>query len=102
LLRRLGGNGMQIHFLGSGGYRANERRHTMCVMLPEAGVVFDAGTGAFRVAERVVTDELHLFLSHAHLDHIVGLSYFLVPLMQGRIRKMFLHTAPEYFEAVKT
>lgn len=93
---------MQIHFLGSGGYHPNERRHTMCVMLPEVGVVFDAGTGAFRVAERVTTDELHLFLSHAHLDHIVGLSYFLVPLMQGRIRKMFLHTAPEYFEPVRT
>jgi ribonuclease BN (tRNA processing enzyme) len=93
---------MRIHFLGTGGYHPNERRHTLCVMVPEAGVVFDAGTGAFRVADRIETDELHVFLSHAHLDHIAGLTYFLVPLMQGRLKRAVLHSAPQYLDAVRT
>lgn len=93
---------MQLQFLGSGGYHPNERRHTACVMLPETGVLFDAGTGAFRAAGRAETDELHVFLSHAHLDHIVGLTYFLVPLMTGRIRRVLLYGVPRCLDAVKT
>lgn len=93
---------MRIHFLGSGGYHPNERRQTACVMLPETGVIFDAGTGAFRVAEHIETEELHVFLSHAHLDHIVGLTYFLVPLMTGRVQRIFVHGTQKCLEAVRT
>lgn len=47
----------------------------MCVMLPEVGVVLDAGTAFFRVREKLQTSQLHVLLSHAHLDHVVGLSF---------------------------
>src|SRR5579871_6726587 len=66
---------MILQFLGTGGYHPNERRHTACLLLPEVGVVFDAGTGAFRIRERLRTPDIQLFLTHAHLDHVVGLTY---------------------------
>ena len=44
-------------------------------MLPEVGVVLDAGTGFYRVREHLRTSELDVFLTHAHLDHVVGLTY---------------------------
>lgn len=92
---------MRIHFLGTGGYHPNERRHTACVMLPETGVLLDAGTGCFRVAQRIQTDELQVFLSHSHLDHIVGLTYFLVPLALGQIKTIALHGTPPTLDAIK-
>ena len=92
---------MRIVFLGTVGYHPNEHRETTCLMLPEAGVVFDAGTGFFRVAEHLQTDELDIFLSHAHLDHVVGLTYFLVPILTGRCRAARLHGQPEKLEAVR-
>ena len=43
---------MKILLLGTAGYHPSETRHTACVMLPEAGIVLDAGTGFFRVREQ--------------------------------------------------
>jgi len=74
---------MEVHFLGTTGYHPNSQRHTMCVMLPELGLVLDAGTGFFRVREHLVTRDLNILLSHTHLDHVVGLSFlFDVPLQE--------------------
>ncbi|MGE3314538.1 MAG: MBL fold metallo-hydrolase [Planctomycetaceae bacterium] len=70
-------------------------------MLPEIGVIFDAGTGFFRVAAQLETDAVEIFLSHAHLDHIAGLTYFLVPLMNGSVKRARIHGKPETLEAVR-
>src|SRR3989344_630692 len=64
---------MDIHFLGTVGWHPNETRHTACVMVPELGIVFDAGSGFFRAGKLAQTGELHIFLSHYHWDHIIGL-----------------------------
>ncbi len=92
---------MRVQFLGTGGYHPNERRHTACVMLPEIGLVFDAGTSFFRVQPRLETQEVDIFLSHAHLDHIAGLTFFLVPLLQGPIRKARVHANRQTLDAVR-
>ena len=42
---------MRLVLLGTTGYHANDRRQTACLMLPEVGVVFDAGSGFYRVSE---------------------------------------------------
>lgn len=73
---------MQIHFLGTTGYHPNAQRHTMCVMIPTLGIVFDAGTGFFRVRDHLQTPELNILLSHAHLDHVIGLSFLFDVLYQ--------------------
>jgi|SRR5579863_7499063 len=93
---------MRATILGTGGYHPNEGRHTSCIMLPELGIIFDAGTSFFRVADRLKTRELFLFLTHAHLDHIVGLTFFLVPMFSGKVSRVLVQSAPEYLDAVQT
>lgn len=92
---------MRIEFLGTGGYHPNERRHTACVMLPEIGVIFDAGTSFFRVAEKVESKDIQVFLSHAHLDHIVGLTYFLIPIARGDVERFRIHGNEKTLNAVQ-
>src|SRR3954471_19173257 len=68
---------MKVVLLGTGGYYPTNRRHTACMMLPDFGVVLDAGTGMCRVGEFLQTERLDVFLTHAHLDHVAGLTYLL-------------------------
>jgi ribonuclease Z len=69
---------MKLVLLGTGGYLPTARRQTACLMLPEIGVVLDGGTGMYRLGKHLQTDHLDIFLSHAHLDHIAGLTYLLL------------------------
>lgn len=92
---------MRLLFLGTGGYHPNERRHTACLLLPDIGVMLDAGSSAFRVASRLVGTELDIFLTHAHLDHVQGLTYLLVPLFQGLITCCRVHASPATIAAVR-
>lgn len=92
---------MRIEFLGTGGFHPNERRHTACVLLPEVGIMFDAGTGVFRLPARLQMKELHVFLSHAHLDHICGLTCLLVPLLKGELHTCRIYAAADVLAAVK-
>lgn len=85
--------------LGTGGWIPTPRRETTCAILSRPGslFIFDAGTGLARLLEPRFRDELetdrevHLFLSHYHLDHIAGLVY--LPAM-FRGRTVYLH-APD-------
>lgn len=92
---------MRVEFLGTGGYHPNERRHTACVLLPDIGLAFDCGTSAFRLAPRVRTPELDVYLSHAHLDHIAGLTFLLVPLLQGTLSRVRVHANAKTLDAVR-
>ena len=92
---------MRLELLGTGGYFPNARRHTACVMLPEIGVMLDAGTGAFRAPSLLQTSELDIFLSHAHLDHVFGLTALLVPMIDGRLKSVRLHARAGVLDAVR-
>lgn len=93
---------MRACILGTGGYHPNEGRHTSCIMLPDLGIIFDAGTSFFRVADRLATRDLHIFLSHAHLDHIVGLTYFLIPMFSKQVDRVLVRSAQQYLDVVQT
>jgi ribonuclease Z len=82
---------MKLLLLGTTGYHPNEARHTACLMLPEMGVVLDAGTAMFRVREHLQTDSLDIFLTHAHLDHVIGLTYLFDVLHQKQIKRATVH-----------
>ncbi|MAT16464.1 MAG: metal-dependent hydrolase [Planctomyces sp.] len=91
---------MKLACIGTGGYFPNDRRHTAGYFFPEIGVLFDAGTSAYRVLEMRQTDEIDIFLSHAHLDHIVGLTYLLVPIHNRKLTAR-LHARAEDILAIK-
>lgn len=93
---------MRIVLLGTGGYHPNERRHTACLMLPESGIIFDAGTSFFRVPQYLKTRDLQIFLTHAHLDHIVGLSFFLVPMLTDQVDSVKVYGETAKLDAIQT
>lgn len=93
---------MKIELLGTGGYYANSRRQTACVLLPEWGIVFDAGSAIFRLPERCSKSNIHLFLTHPHLDHIVGLPFLLMPVLSGQFSKITVYAAAKTLQAVGT
>ena len=69
---------MNITFLGTNGWYDSPTGNTVCVHVETAGyhIIFDAGSGFARVADRVNAEPAKpvcLFLSHFHLDHVVGL-----------------------------
>jgi ribonuclease Z len=91
---------MDVHFLGTTGYHPNDPSHTMCVMIPELGLVLDAGTGFFRVRERIRTPAINVLLSHAHLDHVIGLS-FLFNVLRDRGATAHVYGLAEKLRAVE-
>jgi ribonuclease BN (tRNA processing enzyme) len=92
---------MRVYFLGTGGYHPNERRHTAGVMLPEIGVIFDAGTGFFRVASQLETDTLEIFFSHAHSTILRGSRISSSRSRPSSVKRARIHGKPETLEAVR-
>ncbi|TWT64769.1 MBL fold metallo-hydrolase [Allorhodopirellula solitaria] len=92
---------MQLHCLGTAGYHPNESRHTSCYFLPESGIVLDAGTGMFRLPGLIQTDHLDVLLSHAHLDHIVGLTFLLGIVFQHPVERIRVWGEAEKIAAVQ-
>jgi len=67
---------MKIVFLGTNGWYSNDMGNTSCVLIDSAKyyIVFDAGDGIFKLDQYITTEKpIMLFLSHLHLDHIIGL-----------------------------
>jgi ribonuclease Z len=92
---------MKLHFLGTTGYHPNNHRHTACLMLPELGVVFDAGTGMFRVRDLLQTKTLDIFLSHVHCDHVVGLTFLYDVLHEKEMERVTVHLAADKIETIE-
>lgn len=92
---------MKIVLLGTTGYHPSERRHTPCMLLPECGVMLDAGTATFRAGQYLRTPQLDIFLTHAHLDHVIGLTYLLSVLHVHPLERVRLHATAENLAAVE-
>ena len=91
---------MKLIALGTAGYHPTERRQTACFLLPELGIVLDAGTGMFRLRERLATTQLDIYLTHAHLDHVAGLT-FLLDVFNGKpMERVTIHALADKLEAV--
>jgi len=91
---------MKIVLLGTGGYHPSERRHTPCMLIPELGVMLDAGTAMFRAPQYLQLPELDIFLTHAHLDHIFGLTFLLSVLYTYPLKRVCVHGTPAALQAV--
>lgn len=95
------GDDMKLLCLGTTGYHPNELRQTACFMLPEIGVVLDAGTGMFRVRDHLVTPELSIFISHAHVDHVMGLTFLIDVLKDRPVQRATVFGEAEKLAAVR-
>jgi len=92
---------MKLILLGTAGYHPSDARQTACLMLPEVGVVLDAGTGFYRSRDYLCTDELDIFVTHAHLDHVVGITYLFDVLREKNVRRVTVHGAAEKLAAIE-
>ena len=92
---------MKLMLLGTAGYHPNENRHTACLMLPDQGLVLDAGTALFRIRDLICTNTLDIFLTHAHLDHVAGLTYLLDVLFGKEVERVTLHAEQEKLDGVR-
>jgi ribonuclease BN (tRNA processing enzyme) len=71
------------------------------MMLPESGVVLDAGTAMFRVRDYLVTGTLDIFLTHSHLDHVVGLSFLFDVLHERQVDRVTVHAQQDKIAAIR-
>jgi len=92
---------MKLILLGTGGYFPTARRQTACYLLPEVGVLLDAGTGMYRIARHRQTDRLDIFLTHAHLDHIAGLTYLINLVPRDVLQRTSVHGDAAKLDAVR-
>ncbi len=91
----------QLHCFGTAGYHPNEARHTSSYFLPRQGIALDAGTGFFRSFPLIETPELHVLLSHAHLDHIVGLTFLWNAYRNKNLKQVFVHAEQSKINAIQ-
>jgi ribonuclease Z len=92
---------MKLILLGTGGYYPTAQRQTACLLLPELGVVLDAGSGISRLREYLKTSHLDIFLTHAHLDHVIGLTYMLSAVPPEVLQKTTVHGTAAKLKAVR-
>jgi len=67
---------MKITFLGTNGWFDTKAGNTTCALIETKGcyIALDAGGGFYKVKDMVKDARpVYLFLSHLHLDHIIGL-----------------------------
>jgi ribonuclease BN (tRNA processing enzyme) len=67
---------MKITFLGTNGWYDTETGNTVCILVETEReyLILDAGNGFYKIGRHITTRKpIYLFLSHFHLDHIVGL-----------------------------
>ena len=67
---------MKITFLGTNGWFDTATGNTTCALIEakDCYIALDAGNGFYKVKDLVKTEKpVYLFISHLHLDHIIGL-----------------------------
>jgi ribonuclease Z len=81
------GQKMKLVLLGTAGLIPTDQAQTACFMLPEVGILLDAGTGLYRMHHYLQTPELDIYLSHAHGDHTSGLIYLFASFFVAEINR---------------
>lgn len=87
---------MKLTVLGcSGGIGSG--RHTTCFLLDD-DILIDAGTGITTLSLEQLAKIDHLFLTHSHLDHVLGLPLLLDAVGDRRGKPVTVHALPDTLE----
>ena len=91
---------MKLTILGcSGGIGSG--RHTTCLMVDD-DVLIDAGSGITTLDFEQLLAIDHVFITHAHLDHVLGLPLLLDSVGDMRADPLTVHALPEVLEVLST
>lgn len=89
---------MRVRVLGCSGGIGGGRQSTS--FLVDDDILVDAGTGVTLLTLEEMSRVEHLFLTHAHLDHILALP-LLLDSVGLRDRPLMVHAIPEVIEALR-
>jgi len=93
---------IKVIFLGTNGWYDSPTGNTVCILIEtdEASILLDAGNGLYKADRYIGPDKpVHLFISHTHLDHIIGLHILnKFEFKQG----LTIHTQPGTRAALQT
>jgi ribonuclease BN (tRNA processing enzyme) len=67
---------MRLTFLGTNGWYDTSTGNTLCILVEteKEYIILDAGNGFYKIDRHLTSDKpIYLFISHFHLDHVVGL-----------------------------
>ena len=91
---------MQIKILGwAGGIGASLRTTSFLI---DDDLLIDAGTGLGDLPLNQMTGIRHIFLTHAHMDHIVGLPLLADTMFGVHDEPIVVHAQAETIDAIKT
>jgi len=71
------------------------------MLLPEQGLMLDAGTAMFRAGRYLETSELTILLTHAHIDHVIGLCYLFNVIRAHPLDRIVVRSTAGYLDAVE-
>jgi ribonuclease BN (tRNA processing enzyme) len=89
---------MKLTVLGSSG-GIGSGRHTTCLLIDD-DVLIDAGTGVTTLDFEQLLKIDHVFLTHAHLDHVLGLPLLLDSVGDLRASPLTVHALPEVLDVL--
>lgn len=87
---------MQIRVLGCSGGIGGDR-HTTALLLDD-DILIDAGSGVTRLTLDELARVDHVFITHSHMDHILGLPLLLDSVGAERGRPVTVHGLPEVLQ----
>ena len=90
---------MKVRVLGCSGGIGGDRHTTS--LLVDDDILVDAGTGVTRLALEDLAKIDHVFITHSHLDHHLGLPLLLDSVGAWRDRPVIVHALPEVIEILK-
>lgn len=92
---------MKLQILGCAGGMGGREKLTTCLLL-DHDILLDAGTGLCELNMQQLLRIDHVFITHSHLDHVVGLAFLLDSVLGERSSPVIVHASENVITTLKT